>query len=275
MLVATMQKGLPAMSVVRSVLLLVSLLCLADPAAAWSARGHRLVAALAEAELSPRARDAALELLRPDGDGSLVDVAVWADTVRSERDWRWSAPLHYVNLSPACDYDAARQCRDGACIVAAIERFAVELADPALPRLRRAEALKFLVHLVGDVHQPLHAGFAADRGGNRFQVNFEGRGSNLHAVWDRTVLDHGDESEAAQLARLQSTPLPRAGSSAAAGWARQSCSLIERHGLYPPSHVITEDYIDQHRPLAETQLRLAAARLVAVLEGALGAAAGA
>jgi nuclease S1 len=275
MLAATTQEGRPAMSVVRSVLLLVLSLCLVDPATAWSARGHRLVAALAESELSPGTREAALALVRPDGDSSLAEVAVWADTMRNQPDWRWSAPLHYVNLSPSCGYEAARQCRDGACIVAAIERFAAELADPSLPRGRRAEALKFLVHLVGDVHQPLHAGFADDRGGNRFQVNFEGQGSNLHAIWDRTVLDHGDESETAQLERLQSAPLPVTGPLRPADWARQSCSLIERHALYPPSHVITVDYIDRHRPVAEAQLRLAAARLVAVLEGALGAAGGA
>jgi nuclease S1 len=260
-----------AMFPVRSALLLVLLLCLADPAAAWSARGHRLVAALAEAELSAGARDAALALLQPDGDASLAAVAAWADTVRDQPEWRWTAPLHYVNLSPSCGYDAARNCRDGACIVAAVDRFAAELADPALPRARRAEALKFLVHMVGDLHQPLHAGFAHDRGGNTFQVNFEGQGSNLHAIWDRTLLAHGGETEPAQQARLQSRPLPRAGALDPERWARQSCRLIARHALYPPRHVIGTDYIDRHRPLAEAQLRLAAARLAAVLERALTA----
>jgi nuclease S1 len=257
------------MIVVRIASLLFLLLCLADPAAAWSARGHRLVAALAEAELGADTRAAALALLQPDGDASLADVAAWADSVREQPEWRWTGPLHYVNLAADCGYEAARHCREGACIIAAIDRFAAELADPSLSRERRAIALKFLVHLVGDMHQPFHAGFADDRGGNRFQVNLDGKGSNIHAIWDGTLFEHAGESEAAQLARLRGASLPPAGALQPAQWARQSCRLIGQAALYPPSHVIGADYIARHRPLAEAQLQLAAARLAAVLQRAL------
>ncbi len=91
----------------------------------------------------------------------------------------------------AAGYDAARDCPRSACVVAQLDRFEDELRDQRLPSHGRLEALNFVVHFIGDVHQPLHASDIDDRGGNNVKVIFNGRATNLHAVWDTWILRPG------------------------------------------------------------------------------------
>jgi nuclease S1 len=243
----------------------------AAPAAAWGELGHRLVAALAEQRLEPGTRARALALLAADGADTLADVAGWADQVRDLPQYAWTLRLHFVNLPRDCSYDTIRDCREGQCIVAAVERFAAELADRALPERQRAEALKFLLHLVADLHQPLHAGFAEDLGGNRHQLSLAGTGTNLHALWDRELLASAGLDFATYRERLAARPAPTPDRlDDPATWARQSCALIDAAALYPPRRTIDGRYLERQRPLAEAQLLRAAVRLAALLEQALG-----
>ena len=255
------------------------LLLVAGPAQAWGPLGHRLVARLAEPQLTPSARAEAQRLLATERLHSLADVANWADELR-ERDpalGRRSAKWHYVNIGEHdCRYAAARDCPDGDCVVEAIGTQAAILADRTRPDTERLQALKFLVHFVGDVHQPLHAGYARDRGGNTFQVNYRGKGSNLHSLWDGTLLNSRGLGETGYLWRLRAAkpagPAP-AGPytpNAPAAWAEQSCAIVRGPGFYPPSARIGEDYIARHRPTAERQLQLAGARLAVLLNASLG-----
>lgn len=239
-------------------------------ASAWGIPGHRLIARLAEDDLSPPVVAEVRRLLALDGTRSLADAAVWADTAREQPGFRWSAPLHFVNLSrPHCAYRAELNCPGGNCVVAAIARFRAELGNRRSSDAQRAQALKFLLHLVGDVHQPLHAGFGEDAGGNRFQVSLHGRGSNLHAVWDSAVLEQRRLSETEHLHWLRALPAPAAGSAAPADWAEQACSLIESERVYPRGHRIGSAYLERQLPIAERQLRLAGVRLARALETAL------
>lgn len=239
-------------------------------ALAWRERGHRLVARLVETQLSQAARDQVALLLAADGTASLADTAEWADLVRETAAYSGTWRLHFVNPErPSCNYVATRDCPDGNCIVAAIERFSAELGDRARPATERAIALKFLVHLVADVHQPFHAGFADDHGGNDFQLNVNGQGSNLHAVWDHVLLAHSGLDENAHLQRLGRGRPPHPGSADPADWARASCRLIHDRGLYPLKHRIGDPYLDRFLPLAERRLRLAAVRLARLLEDKL------
>lgn len=152
----------------------------------WGRDGHRIIGHIAEQFLSTNARAAVRDLL---GDESLADVSTWADEVRGSPAYRWTAPLHYVNSPPGSDgYDAQRDCADGCCVVGAIEHYADVLRDSQAPRPVRIEALKFLVHFVGDVHQPLHAGYGVDRGGNDVKVFFFGDNTNLHSLWDSGLI---------------------------------------------------------------------------------------
>ncbi|MFP5374724.1 MAG: S1/P1 nuclease, partial [Gammaproteobacteria bacterium] len=148
----------------------------------------------------------------------------------------------------------------------------------------RLQALKFVVHFVADVHQPLHAGFARDRGGNTIQVRVpdaflppwaDGNpGSNLHAVWDGGLLHSAGRGEADYLAHLRALPLalpalrlplpPPAGA-----WAEESCAIVLREGFRPPRATLGTGYYATWRPLADERLRRAGSRLAAVLNAAL------
>jgi len=239
-------------------------------ALAWGPSGHRMVAELAQARLQPGTAAQVRSLI---GSPSLADIATWADDLREDPSrralGRATAPLHYINFGGAdCRYDAARDCPGGSCVVGGIERYAGVLGDRTRSKEERAEALRFVVHLVADAHQPLHAGYRADRGGNRFQVQLDGRGTNLHAVWDTPVLASrrlGWRRHARELARM---PLPAA-TGTPARWAEESCRMTRDDGIYPAAHRVDKRYLTRMRPLAEYRVRSAAARLAAVLERSL------
>lgn len=250
--------------------LMSALLAASAGAHAWSMFAHEHIAELAERQLSPGTRSAALALLEGEAE-SLAAVAGWADRVRDVAGYEWATPLHFINFPRGrCEYDAARDCPGGACVVAAVERFAAETGDASLQRAQRAEALKFLVHYVGDLHQPLHCGFGHDKGGNTFQVNIDGEGSNLHRVWDGVLPARLGGDGAAQLAALSAEPLPDPGSLLPARWAEESCRIVQADGFYPQRRRLGDAYFERHLPTAKAQMRLAAARLAAVLEARLG-----
>jgi nuclease S1 len=249
------------------------------PADAFSGPGHRIVGELAEAQLSEPVRAKVQALLAGEAVPTLAGVSTWADEVRAGDDPRFegTARWHYINFprEDACRYVPERDCPDGACIVGALDRQAAILGDRRRGTQERREALKWVVHLVGDIHQPLHAGFGDDRGGNLFQLNYIGQGTNLHAVWDRLVFEAAGLSEAEYVAELQSRALPVAAvdwhEDAAQSWAVESCRLIDALDIYPrrPGR-LSRSYLERARPHAEQRLQLAGARLAALLEAVLG-----
>ena len=255
----------------RKWMLLVVLSSLAPAAQAWSEFGHRLVGELAWRQLSPGARAQVDELLRGEAEPTLAGVAAWPDTIRELPGYEHTGPFHYVRINdPACVFERARDCRDESCVVGAIERYRAVLADRSRPRAERAEALKFVVHFVGDVHQPLHAGHRADKGGNDFQINLGGEGTNLHSVWDYHVLRSANLDFDGWVAKLATPPAVPMRSSPAQ-WAEASCRATNEADFYPrrPGK-LSPGYLQAHRALAERRLREAAAELAAVLETALG-----
>lgn len=265
----------------RRFLLLPALCLLAacpGQAHAWGAPGHRIVGELAAAELTPAARREVARLLAGEPEPTLAGVANWADDVRASDPDRGkaTAPWHYINFaSRTCDFDPPRDCPRGDCVVGAINRHYLVLSDHRRPVAARREALKFLVHFVGDVHQPLHASARGDRGGNEYQLNVGGRGTNLHQMWDRLLLEDRGLSPEAYAAMLRRQPPlahdpTRASQTPALDWALQSCRIVdERPGLYPPGHVVGRDYVQVHRGTAERRLREAGSRLAALLNHAL------
>jgi hypothetical protein len=158
---------------------------LATPGFAWGPEGHSLVARIAEAQLTPAARARALEILGP---GSTIpSVASWADEIRRTR--TETAPWHFIDIELERSHlDMATDCAKGDCIVSVISHFRQVLRDPATPPVERREALMFLIHFVGDLHQPLHTSDHHDRGGNTVQVRFHDRQTNLHSLWDSGIL---------------------------------------------------------------------------------------
>jgi hypothetical protein len=261
----------------RTFLTLLLLLCFAPRALAWGREGHQIVADLAERQLSPAASAEVRRLLALEPASSLADIAAWAEDRResdpafAKKTARW----HFVNFPRGdCSYAPARDCPDGQCVVAAINRQFLVLADTGNPDAERLEALKFLVHFVGDVHQPLHAAFGDDRGGNDFQVRLDGKGSNLHQVWDVKIIEaHEPDFHAYADALAKQGPLPFDASGRfdrpAVDWALESCRIASQEGFYPSNHDIGPTYFDQHRALLEQQLLLAGKRLADMINYAL------
>ncbi len=253
------------------------LLACAPVAWAWDELGHRLVAELAEDELSADARAQVAGLLAGEIEPTLAGVSTWADRLRDSDPGRFKATArwHFVNLAEhGCDYQPIRDCAGGDCVIAAIQAQARILADRLRPPTERGDALRFVVHFVGDIHQPLHGGYAGDRGGNRYQINYRDRGDNLHWLWDSLLLDDLDQT--GYLRKLTALPLvvPRPSRVLppdAAGWARESCAIVRRPDFYPDGHSISDAYVARWRPLAEERLRVAGSRLAMLLNAALGA----
>ena len=181
----------------RITLILALILCTSTLAHAWGVKGHKTVAQISLSFLSDGAREEIENLL-----GSVdkyVEASIWADQIRFMRPE--TAPWHFVDLPfPSGTFDAATLCPNNDCLLPRIDEFAKRMADRSLTRGVRAEALKWVIHLVGDVHQPLHAADDNDRGGNEVFVTIAGTTDKLHSWWDTgLVADLGaDPSDVAE-----------------------------------------------------------------------------
>jgi nuclease S1 len=260
-----------------------------------------MVGDIAARYLTPKAQAQISELLRndrladgqPSGRRTLGDVASWADEIK-DFDWgRRRGSWHYDDISLCGDAEYSKYCRGGRCASAQLARQIEVLADPRARLRARNEALKWVVHLIGDIHQPLHASNRGDRGGNQVQISFFGERDNppygtlnLHAVWDvslvnRLIADRGGERA------LVSAPIADGDRR---DWQRGSIAdwLAESHALAQdkvyaalPMGVscgdkisgvvaIGEAYYASAAPVVDLQIRRAGVRLARVLNDALG-----
>jgi hypothetical protein len=247
--------------------LAAGLLAAAPAAMAFGSVGHRLIAEMAEARLSPAARAEAQRLLALEPGATLASISTWADENRSLGTARW----HYVNFhrGESCQYEPARLCIEGECVVGALEKQIALLSKADATDAERLTALKYVVHLVADVHQPLHAGFFDDRGGNSFQLQAFDRGTNLHALWDTGMAVNwpgGDETfraavKAAPTPAVQGTPVL---------WAEESCKIVAQPGFYPEERTLPAGYAPRWAGTLTQRLQAASVRMAQVLNGALG-----
>jgi hypothetical protein len=272
--------------------LVVASLCLAvvvPQSWAWGREGHRLTALVAEQYLTPEARAQATALLNG---GSLASVASWADEYRT--DHPETAPWHYVDIpgsaagQPELKFDRDRDCPVSAadpkspwrdCVTDRILYFEGRLGDTSLPAAERAQALKFLVHLIGDVHQPFHA-IGDDRGGNGIKVSFLGSPvcgtsqCNLHAVWDDAILEEqglNDKKYTERLvAEIQANHWERLAGGEPTGWANVSHHYAD-NALAPQGALITRAYVGEESKIVDAQLALGGLRLAHVLNRILTA----
>jgi hypothetical protein len=238
----------------------------------WGSEGHRIIADIAWDHLN----DATLKTLRQFlGDNDLASISTWADDIRSARPE--TGPWHYVDIPPDSGGYEAKDCPDDNCVVARIHQFARILDDPEEPFAKRSEALKFLVHFVGDLSQPFHA-MADARGGNDIPVTVFGSAQcgeypcNLHSVWDTELILHTGLREhryARELEEMIAANHLRAGSADPVAWANDSLALAKQAWVQPQTN-IDEAYYLRERPVVDRQLALAGLRLARLLNEELG-----
>lgn len=146
---------------------------------AWGPTGHRTIGAIAENHLSKKARKAVQRIL---GDESLAIAGNWMDDVRSDDVYDQTHDWHWVTIPDGSTYEVSAKNPDGH-VVEAVERMKMLLRSDTATASTKRTALRFLIHLVGDMHQPLHVGRGDDKGGNDFQLTWFKKGTNLHRVW--------------------------------------------------------------------------------------------
>jgi len=252
----------------------LALLCAPAPAFAWGAEGHEIVAAIALDGLTPGARAQVAQLLG--SPAMMIHDANWADEIRERRPETGS--WHYVDIPlGAGGYDARRDCAYDNCAVAQIGNDRHFLADRRAPRAVRAEALRFLIHLAADIHQPLHAEDHDDKGGNAVRVVLNGDRTNLHHVWDVSVVEVFGFDAAAAARRIEAGigPAQRAAWSGGtpAAWANEA-HAIARDTIYPALEGrralrLPRDYARRNRAVAQEQLAKAGVRLAWLLNTTL------
>lgn len=239
---------------------------------AWGANGHRIIAAIAEERVAPSTRDAIEALIGPE---SLVDVSTWADDVKSDPAWDFASPWHYVSVPDGADPADVAPVEEGD-ILRAIGIQAALLADRSLERGARAEALRFVVHFVGDMHQPLHVGRLEDRGGNRVEVTFFGETRNLHWVWDTGILasQHLSYTEYTAKLRRRARGLDPYEPGGPLQWARESATLRDRVYRLPEDRDLGFDYVYETLPVVDERLLVAGQRLARYLDELLSSGTG-
>ncbi len=265
----------------------ISLLLLSNISWGLGKTGHRVTGQIAYNHLTEKARCEVEKLL---GDDSLAEVSNWPDQMRSNPDEFWqklSVSWHYVNIPDNNTYTSSRKNANGD-IVKAISAFKAILSDRPIPRgvikerlesyfgtLEKTQqkqhvktfALKFLMHLVGDFHQPMHVGYKSDRGGNDSRVHFFNEDTNLHRVWDSHLIDNMqlsytelvafiDIDDEATIKQIQKAKIE--------DWIQEALILRSEAYKIGKGH-LRYDYIYKHSPVIKQQLLKSGLRMAALL----------
>lgn len=241
---------------------------------AWGPEGHRLVARLADQMLTPVAHAQITATLAPDE--TIIALSSWADDVRKDR--AETAPWHYVDIPiTSAGLDMQRDCPDNNCVIAEIADFRKTWHDPSVSAKDRREALLFLVHFVGDMHQPLHCADNMDEGGNDVVLPFFGEDWKLHSIWDSGVLNHMPE-EQMLFAELSSDLTPERrwewSQGSVAGWAGEAFHIAQENVYgpilrpHPGSALDAVQYKREAEPVVRLQIERAGVRLATILNEA-------
>ncbi len=219
---------------ISAALTAISALSLSVPAHAWGPTGHRVTAQIAQDNISGRTRAEIVEIL---GHEELPEASTWPDEERSNPALFWqetAGPFHYVTLPTGQEVGSIIHPAEGDALTA-LEGFTAVLRDDAASADDRALALRFVVHIVSDLHMPLHSGRGTDRGGNDFIVDWFGKETNLHWVWDEGMILRQQLSYSEYADRLErhmtAEEVLAWWEPAPGNWVAESVALRER--IYP------------------------------------------
>lgn len=254
----------------RFIFFFVFLLPLGALADDWGKTGHRAVGEIAENYLDRKAKKEIEALLNGH---SLAFVANYGDEIKSDRRYNSFNPWHYVNFPFGSKYETHPKSKRGD-IIMGIEACIQYLKDEESSKEDKIFYLKMLVHLVGDLHQPLHIGIADDKGGNDFQVRWFGKGTNLHTVWDTHMLEYYGMSYT-EVAKnrdvLSKDEVEAIKKGSVLDWAYDSRVLCE--DIYENTKIgekLGYGYTYQYMDTVRNQLHKGGIRLAAILNGIFG-----
>ncbi|QVM85289.1 S1/P1 nuclease [Novosphingobium decolorationis] len=249
----------------RKIFLIALMLASTSPAYAWGPVGHRITGAIADDNLSGVARANVRLLL---GNEDLAEAATWPDDMKSSPDPFWqktASPWHYVTVR-GDDYKASDAPPEGDAMTA-LTHFTRMLRNPETSVEDKRLALRFIVHIIGDLHQPLHDGAGTDRGGNTVEVTWFGKPTNLHSVWDSKLIEQRSLSYSEYAHWLSRSITPQEviawDQRDPTVWIHESISL--RKTIYPSDPALSWDYAYQHRAQVDDRLKRAGIRIASYL----------
>jgi hypothetical protein len=259
-------------------LALLVLVQLSAPVWAWGRIGHRVTSKLAEKKLNPKAK-AAIAALLEEGE-SIADASTWADENRGRLPK--TAPWHDVDVpleEPRYDAKFSGDVSTEGCIVDKIHEFQATIKDSSRSIEDRRFALRFLIHLVQDLHMPMHVGDNHDKGGNLTQVRFYDRGTNMHRLWDSDMIERAGDDEDFWMTDLAPLDTPANRDAAKKGtiedWATES--LLAARAAYQvpetgkrlkPGQKLSDAYYNANLPIVQERLYQASIRLAKLLNEA-------
>lgn len=239
----------------------------------WGVTGHRTVGKIAENHLSPEAKEAIKKLI---GNESLADISNWADDIRADAAYRYTGAWHYVNVPAGLTFEqfsATVKHMPEDNVYKAVLQYKMILENPKKSRSERTIALKYLVHLIGDLHQPMHVSHAEDKGGNAIAVTFINDNDNLHGLWDSGLIDHQHLSYK-QMAETYDTATPleieKWQSDDLMVWLWESyqiSTILYQEAADNPR--FGEEYYQEHLPVLQKRIEKAGIRLAGVLNAVL------
>jgi len=235
-------------------------------ALSWGQIGHRVTGAIAEQYLTPEAQHAIRQLLINE---DLAEASTYADEMKSNPSEFWkktAGPWHYVNVFDGKTYSDVAPPPEGNAVTA-LEMFSKQLISKQSSLEEKQLALRFIVHIIGDLHQPFHAGNGTDRGGNDLKLQFFWEDSNLHRVWDSGLIDRQQLSYT-EWTQVLSRKISKQQTKAwmvvdPKVWVAESAKL--RATLYPDSDKLSWDYQYQNLPIVKQRLQMGGVRIAAYL----------
>jgi hypothetical protein len=230
--------------------------------------GHRITGKIAEQHLTDKTKKALFQIL---GNESLAEASTYVDEMRSAPDEFWqktASSYHYVTIPDGKSYHDVGAPTKGDAVFA-LKKYSQIVQDPLASKQNKILAIKFIVHLIGDLHQPFHVGNGTDRGGNEVKINFFGRDSNLHYIWDtgmlsRSQLSYSEWSEWLSK-QITDKDVKQWSNVDPEVWIKESQSI--RQKVYPETDSVEYEYLYNNLPILKIRLKQAGIRMAAYLNG--------
>lgn len=244
------------------------IICISFQAFGWGQTGHRAMGLIADKHLSKKARKEIERILKGE---SLAMTSTWMDEIRSDTSYRYSYDWHWVTIPDGQTYEQTEKNPKGD-VIAAIERIIAELKSKKFSGKPEMERVKMLVHLIGDIHQPLHVGLGPDRGGNSVKVMWFRADSNLHRVWDSDMIDDKGLSYselATWIGAPSATQLSTWQKTGVRDWANESITFRKQVYDYGDGKMGYE-YAYKYFDIVKLRIQQSGVRLAAVLNEIYG-----